>query len=99
MRVTTYDGVLALYNDSYKYASEQISSEILSSVFCVVLSIRTETTERLLEINKELLALGGYDTKYYKPENWRKSFSTYNINRLKETLSDYELQLERRKKG
>lgn len=95
-RVTTYEGNLVMYGNGFKYDNEQITTEMLESVFCVILTIRTEITERLLEANKKLLELGGYDTKYYKAEEWRKSFSTYNINRLKETLGDYESQLKRK---
>lgn len=97
-RITTHDGTLELYNGSLKYETESVSEDMLMAAFCVILAIRTEITEQILEINKELLALGGYDTRYYKPKNWRKSFATYNINRLKETLEDYKLQLKRRKK-
>lgn len=97
-RVTTYDGNLVMYENGFKYDNEQVTKEMLESVFCVILTIRTEITERLLEVNKKLLELGGYDTKYYKAEEWRKSFCTYNINHLKETLDDYELQLKRKTK-
>lgn len=96
-RVSTYEGKLEMFNGSYKYEQEQITSEMLSSVFCIIRTIRTQITEEILGINKELLSFGGYDTRYYKPENWRKSFDSYNINRLKETLEDYKLQLKRKK--
>lgn len=97
-RIATYDGNLVMYENGFKYDNEQGTIEMLESVFCVILTIRTEITERLLEVNKKLLELGGYDTKYYKADEWRKSFGTYNINHLKETLDDYELQLKRKKK-
>lgn len=97
-RIATYDGNLVMYENGLKYDNEQVTIEMLESVFCVILTIRTEITERLLEVNKKLLELGGYDTKYYKADEWRKSIGTYNINHLKETLDDYELQLKRKKK-
>lgn len=96
-RVTTWDSKLELYSGSYKFREEEVSSEVICSVYIIVKAIREGVTQKILDINKELLRIAGYDVRYYKPENWRKSFNTYSINGLLETLGDYQNQLNFKK--
>lgn len=96
-RVSTWNNKLSLYNGSFMLGEDKQTSEVLSSIFVVVKALREDATQKILDINKELQRLAGYDVKYYKPENWRKSFDTYSINRLMETLGDYQNQLNRKK--
>lgn len=98
-RVSTWNNKLSLYNGSFMLGEDKQTSEVLSSIFVVVKALREDATQKILDINKELQRLAGYDVKYYKPENWRKSFDTYSINRLMETLGDYQNQLNRKKNG
>lgn len=98
-RVSTWNNKLSIYNGSFMLGEDKQTSEVLSSIFVVVKALREDATKKILEINKELQRLAGYDVKYYKPENWRKSFDTYSINRLMETLGDYQNQLNRKKNG
>lgn len=98
-RVSTWNNKLSIYNGSFMLGEDKQTSEVLSSIFVVVKALREDTTKKILDINKELQRLAGYDVKYYKPENWRKSFDTYSINRLMETLGDYQNQLNRKKNG
>lgn len=99
-RVTTLDSKLEFYSGSYKFREEEISSsEVVYSVYIIVNAIREGVTQKILDINKELQRIAGYDVRYYKPENWRKSFDTYTINRLLETLGDYQNQLNFKKNG
>lgn len=98
-RVSTWNNKLSLYNGSFMLGEDKQTSEVLSSIFVVVKALREDATQKVLDINKELQRLAGYDVKYYKPENWRKSFDTYSINRLMETLGDYQNQLNRKKNG
>ena len=98
-RVTTWDSKLEFYTGSFKFREDEISSEVIYSVYVVVRAIREGVTIKILDINKELQRLAGYDVRYYKPENWRKSFDTYSINRLMETLGDYQNQLNLKKNG
>lgn len=99
-RVTTWDSKLEFYSGSYKFREEEISSsEVICSVYIIVNAIREGVTQKILDINKELQRIAGYDVRYYKPENWRKSFDTYSINRLMETLGDYQNQLNFKKNG
>lgn len=96
-RVSTWDSKLEFYSCSYKFREEEVSSEVICSVYIIVKAIREGVTQKILDINKELLRIAGYDVRYYKPENWRKSFNTYSINRLLETLGDYQDQLNFKK--
>lgn len=98
-RVSTWNNKLSIYNGSFMLGEDKQTSEVLSSIFVVVKALREDATRKILDINKELQRLAGYDVKYYKPENWRKSFDTYSINRLMETLGDYQNQLNRKKNG
>lgn len=98
-RVSTWSNKLSIYNGSFMLGKDKQTSEVLSSIFVVVKALREDATKKILDINKELQRLAGYDVKYYKPENWRKSFDTYSINRLMETLGDYQNQLNRKKNG
>ena len=98
-RVSTWNNKLSIYNGSFMLGEDKLTSEVLSSIFVVVKALREDATKKILDINKELQRLAGYDVKYYKPENWRKSFDTYSINRLMETLGDYQNQLNRKKNG
>lgn len=98
-RVSTWSNKLSIYNGSFMLGEDKQTSEVLSSIFVVVKALREDATKKILDINKELQRLAGYDVKYYKPENWRKSFDTYSINRLMETLGDYQNQLNRKKNG
>ena len=98
-RVSTWNNKLSIYNGSFMLGEDKQTSEVLSSIFVVVKALREDATQKILDINKELQRLAGYDVKYYKPENWRKSFDTYSINRLMETLGDYQNQLNRKKNG
>ena len=98
-RVSTWNNKLSIYNGSFMLGEDKQTSEVLSSIFVVVKALREDATKKILDINKELQRLAGYDVKYYKPENWRKSFDTYSINRLVETLGDYQNQLNRKKNG
>lgn len=98
-RVSTWNNKLSLYIGSFMLGEDKQTSEVLSSIFVVVKALREDATHKILDINKELQRLDGYDVKYYKPENWRKSFDTYSINRLMETLGDYQNQLNRKKNG
>lgn len=98
-RVSTWNNKLSLYNGSFMLGEDKQTSEVLSSIFVVVKALREDATQKILDINKELQRLAGYDVKYYKPENWRKSFDTYTINRLLETLEDYQNQLNFKKNG
>lgn len=98
-RVTTWDSKLEFYSCSYKFREEEVSSEVICSVYIIVKGIREGVTQKILDINKELLRIAGYDVRYYKPENWRKSFNTYSINRLLETFGDYQNQLNFKKNG
>ena len=98
-RVSTWNNKLSIYNGSFMLGEDKQTSEVLSSIFVVVKALREDATKKILDINKELQRLAGYDGKYYKPENWRKSFDTYSINRLMETLGDYQNQLNRKKNG
>lgn len=98
-RVSTWNNKLSIYNGSFMLGEDKQTSEVLSSIFVVVKVLREDATKKILDINKELQRLAGYDVKYYKPENWRKSFDTYSINRLMETLGDYQNQLNRKKNG
>lgn len=98
-RVSTWNNKLSIYNGSFMLGEDKQTSEVLSSIFVVVKALREDATKKILDINKELQRLAGYDVKYYKPENWRKSFDTYFINRLMETLGDYQNQLNRKKNG
>lgn len=93
-RISTWNGGLDIYNGSLLYGEDKQESEMLSSIFCIVKQKREEATKELLDINKELQRIAGYDVNYYKPENWRKSFNTYSLNRLYETLEDYRKQLK-----
>lgn len=97
-RVSTWNNKLSIYNGAFMLGEDKQTSEVLSSIFVVVKALREDATQKILDINKELQRLAGYDVKYYKPENWRKSFDTYSINRLMETLGDYQNQLNRKKK-
>lgn len=97
-RVSTWNNKLSIYNGAFMLGEDKQTSEVLSSIFVVVKALREDATRKILDINKELQRLAGYDVKYYKPENWRKSFDTYSINRLMETLGDYQNQLNRKKK-
>lgn len=99
IRVSTWNNKLSIYNGSFMLGEDKQTSEVLSSIFVVVKALREDATKKILDINKELQRLAGYDVKYYKPENWRKSFDTYSINRLMETLGDYQNQLNRKKNG
>lgn len=96
-RVSTWNNKLSIYNGSFMLGEDKQTSEVLSSIFVVVKALREDATQKILDINKELQRLAGYDVKYYKPENWRKSFDTYSINRLMETLGDYQNQLNKEK--
>lgn len=96
-RVSTWNNKLSIYNGSFMLGEDKQTSEVLSSIFVVVKALREDATQKILDINKELQRLAGYDVKYYKTENWRKSFDTYSINRLMETLGDYQNQLNRKK--
>lgn len=98
-RVSTWNNKLSIYNGAFMLGEDKQTSEVLSSIFVVVKALREDATQKILDINKELQRLAGYDVKYYKPENWRKSFDTYSINRLMETLGDYQNQLNRKKNG
>lgn len=98
-RVSTWNNKLSIYNGSFMLGEDNQTSEVLSSIFVFVKALREDATQKILDINKELQRLAGYDVKYYKPENWRKSFDTYSINRLMETLGDYQNQLNRKKNG
>lgn len=98
-RVSTWNNKLSIYNGAFMLGEDKQTSEVLSSIFVVVKALREDATKKILDINKELQRLAGYDVKYYKPENWRKSFDTYSINRLMETLGDYQNQLNRKKNG
>lgn len=98
-RVSTWNNKLSIYNGSFMLGEDKQTSEVLSSIFVVVKALREDATKKILDINKELQRLAGYDVKYYKPGNWRKSFDTYSINRLMETLGDYQNQLNRKKNG
>lgn len=98
-RVSTWNNKLSIYNGAFMLEEDKQTSEVLSSIFVVVKALREDATKKILDINKELQRLAGYDVKYYKPENWRKSFDTYSINRLMETLGDYQNQLNRKKNG
>lgn len=98
-RISTWNNKLSIYNGSFMLGEDKQTSEVLSSIFVVVKALREDATKKILDINKELQRLAGYDVKYYKPENWRKSFDTYSINRLMETLGDYQNQLNRKKNG
>lgn len=98
-RVSTWNNKLSIYNGSFMLGEDKQTSEVLSSIFVVVKALREDATQKILDINKELQRLAGYDVKYYKPENWRKSFDTYSINRLMETLGDYQNHLNRKKNG
>ena len=98
-RVSTWNNKLSFYNGSFVIGEEELTSEVLLSVYIVVKSLREETTQKILDINKELQRLAGYDVRYYKSENWRKSFDSYAINRLMETLGDYQNQLNRKSNG
>lgn len=98
-RVSTWNNKLSIYNGSFMLGDDKQTSEVLSSIFVVVKALREDATQKILDINKELQRLAGYDVKYYKPENWRKSFDTYSINRLMETLGDYQNHLNRKKNG
>lgn len=98
-RVSTWNNKLSIYNGSFMLGEDKQTSEVLSSIFLFVKALREDATQKILDINKELQRLAGYDVKYYKPENWRKSFDTYSINRLMETLGDYQNQLNRKKNG
>lgn len=98
-RVSTWNNKLSIYNGSFMLGEDKQTSEVLSSIFVVVKALREDATQKILDINKELQRLAGYDVKYYKPENWRKSFDTYSINQLMETLGDYQNQLNRKKNG
>ena len=98
-RVSTWNNKLSIYNGSFMLGEDKQTSEVLSSIFVVVKALREDATQKILDINKELQRLAGYDVKYYKPENWHKSFDTYSINRLMETLGDYQNQLNRKKNG
>lgn len=98
-RVSTWNNKLSIYNGSFMLGEDKQTSEVLSSIFVVVKALCEDATKKILDINKELQRLAGYDVKYYKPENWRKSFDTYSINRLMETLGDYQNQLNRKKNG
>lgn len=98
-RVSTWNNKLSIYNGSFMLGEDKQTSEVLSSIFFVVKALREDATQKILDINKELQRIAGYDVKYYKPENWRKSFDTYSINRLMETLGDYQNQLNRKKNG
>lgn len=98
-RVSTWNNKLSIYNGSFMLGEDKQTSEVLSSIFVVVKALREDATQKILDINKELQRIAGYDVKYYKPENWRKSFDTYSINRLMETLGDYQNQLNRKKNG
>lgn len=98
-RVSTWNNKLSIYNGSFMLGEDKQTSEVLSSIFVVVKALREDATKKILDINKELQRLAGYNVKYYKPENWRKSFDTYSINRLMETLGDYQNQLNRKKNG
>ena len=98
-RVSTWNNKLSIYNGSFMLGEDKQTNEVLSSIFVVVKALREDATQKILDINKELQRLAGYDVKYYKPENWRKSFDTYSINRLMETLRDYKNQLNRKKNG
>lgn len=96
-RVSTWNNKLSIYNGAFMLGEDKQTSEVLSSIFVVVKALREDATKKILDINKELQRLAGYDVKYYKPENWRKSFDTYSINRLLETLGDYQNQLNFKK--
>lgn len=98
-KVTTWDSKLEFYSCSYKFREEEVSSDVIYSVYVIVNAIREGVTQKILDINKELQRIAGYDVRYYKPENWRKSFDTYTINRLLETLEDYQNQLNFKKNG
>lgn len=98
-RISTWNNKLSIYNGSFMLGEDKQTSEVLSSIFVVVKALREDATKKILDINKKLQRLAGYDVKYYKPENWRKSFDTYSINRLMETLGDYQNQLNRKKNG
>lgn len=98
-RVSTWNNKLSIYNGAFMLGEDKQTSEVLSSIFVVVKALREDATKKILDINKELQRLAGYDVKYYKPENWRKSFDTYSINQLMETLGDYQNQLNRKKNG
>lgn len=98
-RVSTWNNKLSIYNGAFMLGEDKQTSEVLSSIFVVVKALREDATKKILDINKELQRLAGYDVKYYKPESWRKSFDTYSINRLMETLGDYQNQLNRKKNG
>lgn len=98
-RVSTWNNKLSIYNGAFMLGEDKQTSEVLSSIFVVVKALREDATKKILDINKELQRLAGYDVKYYKPENWCKSFDTYSINRLVETLGDYQNQLNRKKNG
>lgn len=98
-RVSTWNNKLSIYNGSFMLGEDKQTNEVLSSIFVVVKALREDATKKILDINKELQRLAGYDVKNYKPENWRKSFDTYYINRLMETLGDYQNQLNRKKNG
>lgn len=98
-RVSTWNNRLSLYNGSFMLGEDKQTSEVLSSIFLFVKALREDATQKILDINKELQRIAGYDVRYYKPENWRKSFDTYTINRLLETLEDYQNQLNFKKNG
>ncbi len=95
-KVSTWEGKLNIYRGSLSQ-EDNITSDVLSSVYAIVKTIREDATQNLININKELLGMAGYDMRYYKPANWQKSFETYSLNRLLETLGDYQRQLNFKK--
>lgn len=94
-KVSTWGGKVHLHCGQTQYELEDLPHIMSITVFATIISVITKALENLVEMNKELLSLAGYDTKYYKGENWKKSFATYSINRLKETETQYKQQLER----
>lgn len=94
--VSTWNEKLTIKNGSFTFGEEKQTSEVLYSIYVVVKALREEAIQKILKINKELMRLAGYNVRYYKPENWRNSFETYSINRLIETLGDYQSMLDRR---
>jgi hypothetical protein len=98
-RITTWNNKIDAYNGSLKLDEDKLTNDLLSAIFCVVLTIRTKATEELHKTNKELLSLSGYNVKYYSVKGWEKSFASYSLNRLLEVLESYKDTLKRKQQN
>lgn len=85
-----------LYNGDHHYDASVVGVDVLCEVFTTLRDIKENLLEEILETQRTLLGLEGYQIKYYNKEAWRTSFATESLHRLENDSKAYKEQVARR---